>query len=300
MISLSTILVAHDFSTHSDAALRLAVELARATKARLHLLHCCGIPLGGVLPYDPSIPADVWNSLRDAAVERLEAVRAGVAAQGVLVDAEVSTMFPVEAIRAAAEKLGAGLVVLGTRGLTGLKHVALGSVAERTVRLAPCPVLAVKEGDSGALPRRILVATDFSEPGNHARDVGVALARQLGAEVLLAHAFDAPLVPTTLYGAPIPTDLIAVTRSAARQKLDASVSELRAKGVTVSGHLLEAPAAPALARAAAELGAGLVVVGTHGYTGMRHVLLGSVAERTLRLAPCPVLTVKQEDHQLDD
>lgn len=298
MISLDTILVAHDFSGHSDAALRLAVSLAQKTKAKLHLLNCCGVPLGGMLPYDPGIPADVWTSLRGAADERLETIRAGAAAQGVEVAAEVSSMFPVEAILATAEKIGAGLIVMGTRGHTGLKHLALGSVAERTVRLAPCPVLTVKEGDTGALPRRVLVATDFSGPGDHARDVGVALAKQLGAEVHLVHAFEAPFVTTTRYGIAIPTDLTPLVRAAARTKLDAAVAELASREVAVSGHLLEAPAAPAIARAAAELGAGLVVVGTHGYSGLRHVLLGSVAERTLRLAPCAVLTVKQHDAQL--
>ena len=189
--------------------------------------------------------------------------------------------------------------MLGTRGLTGVKHIVLGSVAERTVRLAPCPVLAVKEGDPGGPLRRIVVATDFSEPGDHARDVGVALAKQLGAEVHLVHAFDIPLALVTPYEVAVPDGLIREAREAARKKLDRALDEVRAKGVKATGHLAEVPAAPAIADLAAELKADLVVIGTHGRTGLQHVLLGSVAERTLRLAPCAVLTVKPTDHQLD-
>jgi universal stress protein A len=70
------------------------------------------------------------------------------------------------------------------------------------------------------------------------------------------------------------------------------VAELRATGVKVEGHLTDAPAAPAIAEIAKDVSADLVVMGTHGFTGLRHLLLGSVAERTLRLAPCAVLTVK--------
>jgi nucleotide-binding universal stress UspA family protein len=299
MISLGTILVPHDFSAHSDAALRRAVELARTAKGRLHLLHAYAWPVRGVMPYDMAMPAGVWDAIRQGTLEKLEEIRTDVAKQGVPVTAEVSAQLPVEAIVAAAEKHTADLIVLGTRGLTGLKHVVLGSVAERTVRLAPCPVLTVKEGDTGGPLRRIVVATDFSVPGDHARDVGVSLAKQLGAEVHLVHAFDVPLALVTPYEVAVPDGLISESRQAARRKLDASTEAVRKQGVTATAHLSEVPAAPAIADVAREVKADLVVVGTHGRTGLKHVLLGSVAERTLRLAPCAVLTVKAQNHQLD-
>ena len=65
-----------------------------------------------------------------------------------------------------------------------------------------------------------------------------------------------------------------------------------AEGIQARSHLTEVPAAPSIARTAEDLGADLIVMGTHGHTGIKHILLGSVAERTLRLAPCSVLTVK--------
>jgi universal stress protein A len=163
------------------------------------------------------------------------------------------------------------------------------------VRLAPCPVLTVHAGTTGVLPRRILLATDFSDEAANAVRLGAELAKRLGAAVHVVHAFDAPLEPVTRYGVAIPTTLVPLAREAARTRLDAVVAEVRATGATVQDHLTDAPAAPAITELAKSLSADLIVIGTHGYTGLRHLLLGSVAERTLRLAPCAVLAVKSQE-----
>lgn len=299
MIQLGTILVPHDFSPHSDAALRRAVAVAKNANGRIHLLHAYAWPMRGLMPYDMAMPAGVWDAIREGTQEKLSEIRAEVEKQGVPAEAEVSAQLAVDAIVDTATRIGAGLIVVGTRGLTGVKHVVLGSVAERTVRLAPCPVLTVKEDDGGAEIRRIVVATDFSGPSEHASQAGISLAKQLGAEVHLFHAFDIPLAMVTPYEVTVPDGLIREAREAARKKLDAALDAVRKQGLTATGHLGEVPAAPAIADLAREVKADLVVIGTHGRTGLKHVLLGSVAERTLRLAPCAVLTVKQDDRPLD-
>jgi nucleotide-binding universal stress UspA family protein len=104
----------------------------------------------------------------------------------------------------------------------------------------------------------------------------------------------------TPYEVTVPDGLIREAREAARKKLDTALDAIRKQGLEATGHLGEVPAAPAIADVAREVKADLVVIGTHGRTGLKHVLLGSVAERTLRLAPCAVLSVKQADHQLGD
>jgi nucleotide-binding universal stress UspA family protein len=301
MITLGTILVPHDFSPASDAALRRAVEIAKGVKGRIHVLHAYAWPVRGVMPYQMDLPAGVADGIRAGIEEKLAEICTGIGREGVAASADASADLPVDAIVGAAEKLGAGLIVMGTRGLTGLKHVVLGSVAERTVRLAPCPVLAVKEDDRGGPTRKILAATDFSPTGDHAGAVAESLAKQLGAELHLVHAIDIPLTMVTPYEVTIPDNLIRDSRAAARKKLDAGAARLAASGGPVpKAHLTEVPAAPAIADLAREIGADLVVIGTRGHTGLKHVLLGSVAERTLRLAPCAVLAVKSEAHQLDD
>ena len=145
MTPVRVILVGMDFSPHSEAALDRAVDFARAFGARIHLLHSYAVPVRGVMPYDFTVPDGVWDGIRKAAETKLEEYRQEVVSAGVEASSEVSTELPSEAILAAADEIDADLIVMGTRGHTGLKHVLLGSVAERTIRLAPCSVLTVKE-----------------------------------------------------------------------------------------------------------------------------------------------------------
>jgi nucleotide-binding universal stress UspA family protein len=144
MASVGVILVGMDFSEHSAVALDRAVDYAKAFGAKIHLLHSYAVPVRGVMPYDFAVPDGVWDGIREAAETKLEGVRQRVESAGVEVSSEISPALPSEAILAAAEQIGADLIVMGTRGYTGLRHVLLGSVAERTIRLASCPVLTVK------------------------------------------------------------------------------------------------------------------------------------------------------------
>lgn len=139
-----TIVVAVDFSEESEAALALAIELAQQSDATLHLINAYEViaatpPMMGV-----GIPSDLVNSLREASAKQMaewveRAEQGGVTAHG-----HLSPASPSLAIVATTEEVGGDLVVMGTRGLSGLKHVVLGSVAERTLRTSPCPVLTVK------------------------------------------------------------------------------------------------------------------------------------------------------------
>lgn len=144
MSVFQTILVPIDFSGHADLALETAIALARDSGGRLHLLHAYEIPLGTIPPYGVSIPDALLIDVRDAAARRIEKAAHKVEAAGIACETQVLHAAPAEGIAEAARACGADLIVMGTRGLTGLKHVLLGSVTERTVRIAPCPVLTVK------------------------------------------------------------------------------------------------------------------------------------------------------------
>ncbi len=147
MSGFRKILVPVDFSAHSSRALQTAIELARAFDAKLHLLHCYPINVGTISPYGLVIPESFDRDIREAATKQLTQWREKVAAQKIEVESEVTPIFPSEAIASTAERIGADLIVMGTRGLSGIKHVMLGSVAERIVRIAPCPVLTLKATD---------------------------------------------------------------------------------------------------------------------------------------------------------
>ncbi len=148
MNRVRTILVPIDFSAHSTAALEAGVELAKVFGACLHLLHCYSLNFGSISPYGLAIPAGFDQSVRQAAQEKLDGSVEKVQAEGIEVSNQVTPILPSEAILGVAEDIGADLIVMGTRGLTGLKHVLMGSIAERTIRIAPCPVLTVKGSDA--------------------------------------------------------------------------------------------------------------------------------------------------------
>jgi nucleotide-binding universal stress UspA family protein len=138
----------------------------------------------------------------------------------------------------------------------------------------------------------ILVAVDFSEDSDVAVTAAHELAKQYGSTLHVVHAFELVTPLVSPYQVAVPDLYLVESRNAATKRLEEVVAKVRSEGVTVESHLTEAPAAPAIARIAADIGADLVVMGTRGMTGLKHLVLGSVAERTLRLAPCSVLTVK--------
>lgn len=142
-MKLERILVPVDFSDTSQAAVEHAIELARVCGAEIHLLHSYPVSPGIATPYGPALPDVVFQSIRGSAERRLDEVKRQVAGAGIAVTAHLTAEAAGFAIADAAKELDADCVVMGTRGLTGIKHVLLGSVAERTVRTAPCPVITV-------------------------------------------------------------------------------------------------------------------------------------------------------------
>ena len=143
--------------------------------------------------------------------------------------------------------------------------------------------------------KRILVATDFSEHAAKAVGTAIFLAQELGASIDLVHAYAVPWPVITPYDVTLPAIYVDETRQVARTQMDASAEKIRAAGIAVETHLSNEAPAEAIVTCAKEFGADLIVMGTHGYTGVKHALLGSVAERTLRSAPCSVLTVRGDD-----
>jgi universal stress protein A len=137
------ILVPVDFSRHAEAALALAIELAREHQGEIHLLHASALPASVTMAYGVAIPQSVWDGVQEAASARLAELAARVEAAGVPNKTHLLTAPAADAIAEAASVHDVDLIVMGTRGLTGLRHVLLGSVAERTIRMAPCPVLTV-------------------------------------------------------------------------------------------------------------------------------------------------------------
>jgi len=139
--------------------------------------------------------------------------------------------------------------------------------------------------------QRILVAVDFSETSEHALDYAADLARRLGDELHVLHVYHLPTyaLPQVM---PLPTkELTDELVRAVQKSLESMVDEHR-EGLSVEGHLAEGVAYEVILEKASALDAELVVVGTHGRSGLGHTLLGSTAEKLVRLSPIPVTTVR--------
>ncbi len=289
------ILVPTDFSEHADQAIAAAEVLARPLRAEIHLLHVLHLPVPAVAPEMAVVPVGFWQDLRAHAQRKLDESRSTIEKQGVRCSAEIVEDIPGFAIAAAAKRMNADLIVMGSRGLTGLKHALLGSVAERTVRSAPCPVLTVKHEIKGALRlRTILVPMDFSPASHRALDIATELAKSAGpAHLILAHAYYVPIELEQFLiqqGDPV---LERLSESVTKD-LEKILTSLQDAGI--SSEYLASRGTPErlIVDLAKQKHADLIVMGTHGRRGLSHLLLGSVAERVVRTAECSVMTVQEK------
>lgn len=139
--------------------------------------------------------------------------------------------------------------------------------------------------------KHVLVATDFSDNAKPAIDLAVEVARGSNAALTLVHVAD---VSAYAYSGMAMTavDLITPVLEAAHEALDRALAELRKRVPEAKAILRQGITADEVVAAVGSVGADLVVIGTHGRTGMRHLVLGSVAEKVVRLSPVPVLTVR--------
>lgn len=149
-MKLSNILVATDFSPSAARAVETAADYARHFQAQLIVLHAYRVDIPVASPLTGGgyvLPDGFFEHLAKEARLRVERVANELAAKGVSAVGVAVDRHPASAIVEEAKARKADLIVMGTRGLTGIKHLALGSVADRVVRTAPCPVLTIGHDD---------------------------------------------------------------------------------------------------------------------------------------------------------
>ena len=289
-VSMQRILFPTDFTAHAERAQAYALALARRLDAEIELftsVYLSPVPVG---PYTYAPPTDYLARSREVARNALAAAASSLEGQGVRASFRLADSDPSVAICERAQEGEADLSVMGTVGRTGLRHLFIGSVAERTARLAPCPVLTAhaESPEPGDL-QTLLVMTDFSECAEAALDWARALAAKTGGRIVRLHSY---ALPSALWAdaTPIGDSLLDSLREAAEGALSGLARRVKGCPVeTIATHLLPERAALDLAD---ERGADMIVLGTRGRTGLAHVALGSTAERVIRLADPPVVTVK--------
>jgi nucleotide-binding universal stress UspA family protein len=293
----SHILAPTDLSPAAESGLKAAADLARRSSARVTILNV--IDLSGL--DDSWVPRDALVRLerdfRAEATPRLEALRERLF-KGVPVEIQiVEGMGASVAIAQYARDHDVDVIVLASHGRTGFKRAVLGSVAERVVRGAPGDVIVVRSDDieeeQGMEIKTILVPTDFSGYADEALERATQFAKLTQAEIHVLHAYEFPM-PLLVADVPVslPQEVYDQVQDAAKQGVEKRIAKVVAEGVKAAGGVICDNPTRAILDAAVKTHADLIVMGTHGRTGMKHVLLGSVAERIVRMAPCPVMTVK--------
>ncbi|MGH0033544.1 MAG: universal stress protein [Myxococcota bacterium] len=295
-MGIDCILLPTDFSDHSRGALEAGVGLAQRFGARLVLAHAYGAPAATLSSYGRAFPPDVLDEVRDEARDRLDQEAEALRARGIDVVTRLSKQTAQETLARTAEEVGASLIVMGTRGHGAVKQALLGSVAQHTMRAASCPVMTVSERlgvEQASRFQRILVPTDFST----AQDASLAIARDLAgrgdeaAEIVIAHSIFVP--PEIEAEVEQSGDSMRQALNApSLARIDALVETLAAEGHRARGEILTGRPAEAIVAEARASAVDLIVMGTHGRSGLSHFILGSVAERVVRSAPCPTVTVK--------
>jgi nucleotide-binding universal stress UspA family protein len=280
MVPTRHILYATDFSEASLAAFQVACSLSREPGSQLLVLHVL-VPPATVLEMERAFlaPEERFKHAMD------ELLRLRPAEEGTLTDYLLRQGEPAEEILRAAEERDCDFIVLGTHGRSGLGRVIMGSVAEAVLRRAACPVITVRSDASLQPLRTVLYATDLSESSDRAFPVARALARGHRTSLVVLHVYPPPISHAEEVARRPPDGYIDALWEALHRY------EVADAGVAVTHRLAEGDAAKEIVRAAQELKCDLLVLGTQGRTGVRRVVLGSVAENVVRRAPCPVVTV---------
>jgi len=294
--NLQTILATTDFSDESRAGVRYAVALAEKLNAGVALLHVVE-PRSLMDQFEAPKPSEM------VALARAQLVKLAKSDVGrdVTVTSSVRTGKPFHEITTAAREGAADLIVIATHGHTGVKHALLGSTAERVVRHASCPVLTVpastppkRAGKTRPFKlQKILVPIDFSNLSKDALPYALFLAGHFGAELLLLHIVEQFPIDSLL-GRELTHQTTVPLMKQAEADLERTAENLsKATGVKATVSVRGGTPFSEICDAAKTAGADLIVLTTHGYTGLKHVWLGSTAERVVRHAPCPVLVVRE-------
>ena len=283
------ILLATDGSRDAELAARAAVDLSNGAGAELHLVHAWQ-PLPH-FAYPSLVPAGYYPPYEAGARKLLDeqAARAGLDG-GTAAQAHLAMGRPAEAIIDVGEEIGAGLIVLGSRGLGPLRRLAMGSVSDAVVRHAHRPVMVVR-GEEGWPPRAVLIGDDGSEAAKEAGELAAAIAKLVGAEATLVRAYENPPEPIGGWSAQDRRELDeAISRE--RKALGERAEELAAiAGRRIGTRLIDTEPTLAMLIVAEEEGeeSTLIAVGSRGLGAAKRVTLGSVSTKILRVARGSVL-----------
>jgi len=306
-LNIQNIVVPIDFSEMSVQAVQIAKQLARRFGGSIHLAHVRQFNYAAnfVAPAPPIVPFSFMGYEQEAeqtALKELKKVARECDVPSASCDV-LSGAPPFDEICRLAQTIPADLVVMPTHGRTGLKHVFLGSTAERTVQHSSCPVLVARgkalQSNHGSQFRikTILVPVDFSSCSREGLRYAIAFANEFGAKIILLHATYLGYVysceGTVIYDIP---GLQKAARETAERKMRELIRSVNFGGVKSKAVFTEGSPVLDICAFAKDHDVDVIITSTHGFTGFTHVLIGSIAEQVVRHAPCSVLVVPSHPH----
>jgi len=301
MIEIRQILCPIDFSEPSRRALDYAVALAGRFGSTITAFHVC--PLAPATAYAPgpllpvTVPTPDELQALLTSMQRFVGEDTGARAS---IRYEIGEGGAATEILERAQAIPSDLIVMGTHGRSGVDRLLLGSVTERVVRKAKCPVLTVAPpvGEVTPVPdrlfSRILCGIDFSRESLRALEYALLLAADANARVKLAHVVEVTPAPESDAGEVETRTLgayVAAAAEARAEQLQSLVPKNIEKGLSVDTIVAIGKSHREILRIAAEDDSDLIVLGAHGL-GIPQLLFGSTAQQVVRQARCPVLTTR--------
>ncbi len=295
------ILVPTDFSDHSQHSLLYAASLGERYGATIHLVHAVTLEDTDDVDADASFPdiEPFLDRADQAARQKLDAgVDHGGMAEATVVKAIVQSVNPHEGIINYASEKGIDLIVIALKGKSPLSYMVMGSVTERVIRYAPCPVLVVEEGDRDFVDpktarvqlHRMAVADDLGDQAHGALKYAIERLMPYTPEVHMIHAVESQ-VPSAYVAAGV-TRAFKVNpqmKETLAGLLRDRAGEAVPEGWTVETHVIEGKPHTAVTAEADRIEADLLVVGRESNRSLSERLVGGTSERIVRHAPCPTL-----------
>lgn len=276
---MKKVLVPYDFSQQAKYALDAAVQWCKITHSKLEVLHVLEVPSGFVGLsnefgyFDPSV---VYNpEVLKRMEDRMNEVKANIEKEGVSVKTKIVNGVPLTGIAEAITSENCDLIMMGSRGASGLKEIFIGSNTERVIRFSPVPVLTIKQPTDFYAITDMVYATDFTL--NKSLETARWIQKVLRLHIHLVKVYN--------------TNRWSYTQESATRNLEEFAVNAGLTDYTV--HAVDAPfVEDGILEFAHRQHIGMIVMGTHGHSGLGHLIAGSVAEAVANHSKVPVLTTK--------
>lgn len=292
MLKIERIVCPTDFSDFSERAFDYGLSLARHYNAELYLLHVVRPVIIGYPEYAvPDSVNEFYGELREHAEEQLREFAKVHTEGGVRAMVAVEEGVTTESILDFARENSVDMIVMGTHGRRGFQRLTLGSVTERVLRRAGCPVLAVRrpahdfvQPGSNVEPvqlRKILLCSDFSECSDRAMQYAISLATEYKSELSLLHVVEHVLPP----------EQREVEDARVVHLMEGKLPQEARSCCTIRTIVRAGKPYEEIVKQAEEDQTDLIVVGVRGRNVLDLALFGSTTHRVLQLGPCPVLAI---------